>query len=81
MEAKLTGLGHIWKETTGTYKLPIKMRQPYNYAICLDCHAESVKFNQEAAHDSVVDDTLSGKSNCLDCHDPPHPAPDTRNRE
>jgi len=81
MEAKKAGLGHVWKETTGTYKLPIKMSKPYNYAICLDCHAESAKFNQEAAHDNVVNETLTGKSNCLDCHDPPHPPPDTRNKE
>src|SRR5262249_246486 len=41
MEAKMAGLGHVWKETTGAYKLPIKMSRPYNYAICLDCHGES----------------------------------------
>ena len=81
MEAKKTGLGHIWKAATGSYTLPIKMSKPYDFAICLDCHAESVKFNNEAAHEGVVQETASGKGNCLDCHDSPHPAPETRSKE
>jgi nitrate/TMAO reductase-like tetraheme cytochrome c subunit len=75
MEAKKAGLGHVWKAATGSYKLPIAMAKPYNYSICLDCHADSAKFNQEAAHDGVVQETLTGKSKCLDCHDAPHPPP------
>jgi nitrate/TMAO reductase-like tetraheme cytochrome c subunit len=81
MEAKKEGLGHIWKAGTGSYQLPIKMSKPYDFAICLDCHAGSAKFNREAAHDGVVNDTIAGKGNCLDCHDSPHPAPETRARE
>jgi nitrate/TMAO reductase-like tetraheme cytochrome c subunit len=81
MHAKMEGLGHIWKEATGSYKLPIKMSSPYNFGICLDCHADSAKFNKEAAHTGVVEETVSGKSKCLDCHDAPHPAPETRSKE
>jgi len=81
MEAKMAGLGHIWKAGTGAYKLPINMSKPYNYAICLDCHADSVKFNKEAAHDGVVKETAAGKGNCLDCHDAPHPPPESRAKE
>jgi len=80
-QAKKAGLGHIWKAGTGSYKLPIKMSQPYNYAICLDCHASSAKFDKEAAHDGVVKETLTGKGKCLDCHDPPHPPPEIRSKE
>jgi nitrate/TMAO reductase-like tetraheme cytochrome c subunit len=81
MEAKKQGLSHIWKAGTSSYSLPVKMSKPYNYAICLDCHAESAKFNNQAAHSGVVQETLTGKSKCLDCHDPPHPAPETRAKE
>jgi hypothetical protein len=81
MEAKKAGLGHIWKETTGSYQLPIRMSKPYNYGICLDCHAGAVKFKREAAHEGVVEETLAGTSKCLECHDPPHPAPETRSNE
>jgi nitrate/TMAO reductase-like tetraheme cytochrome c subunit len=80
MEAKMAGLGHVWKAATGSYTLPIHMRKPYNYLICLDCHAGSAKFDKEAAHDGVVAETASGKSNCLDCHDAPHPPPETRSK-
>jgi cytochrome c nitrite reductase small subunit len=81
MEAKKEGLGHIWKEATGSYQLPIKMSKPYNFGICLDCHADSAKFEKEAVHEGVVKETLQGKSKCLDCHDAPHPAPETRAKE
>jgi len=81
MQAKKSGLGHIWKAGTGSYKLPIKMSKPYVFAICLDCHSDSAKFNKEAAHDGVVKETLAGKGSCLDCHDSPHPAPETRSTE
>jgi nitrate/TMAO reductase-like tetraheme cytochrome c subunit len=81
MTAKKQGLGHIWKAGTGSYSLPIKMSQPYNFAICLDCHADSAKFNKEAAHEGVVEETAAGKGNCLDCHDSPHPPPETRSKE
>jgi len=81
MEAKKAGLGHIWKAGTGSYKLPIKMSKPYDFGICLDCHADSAKFDKEAAHTDVVKETLAGKSNCLDCHNSPHPPPETRSKE
>jgi nitrate/TMAO reductase-like tetraheme cytochrome c subunit len=81
MEAKMSGLGHIWKAGTGSYKLPIKMSKPYNFAICLDCHADSAKFDKEAAHIGVVKETAAGIGNCLDCHDAPHPPPETRSKE
>jgi len=81
MAAKKEGLGHIWKAGTGSYKLPVKMSKPYNFGICLDCHADSAKFKKEAAHEGVVEETEAGKSNCLDCHDSPHPPPETRSRE
>jgi nitrate/TMAO reductase-like tetraheme cytochrome c subunit len=81
MEAKMTGLGHIWKAGTGSYTLPIKMRKPYDFTICLDCHAGSAKFDKEAVHDGVIKETLAGKGNCLDCHDSPHPPPEARSKE
>ena len=81
MDAKMEGLGHIWKAATGSYQLPIKMSKPYNFGICLDCHENSAKFDKEAAHVDVVKETLTGKGTCLDCHDSPHPPPGTRAKE
>jgi nitrate/TMAO reductase-like tetraheme cytochrome c subunit len=81
MEAKMTGLRHILKAGTGSYTLPIKMAKPYDFSICLDCHANSAKFDKEAAHDGVVKETMTHKSSCLACHDSPHPPPETRSKE
>jgi nitrate/TMAO reductase-like tetraheme cytochrome c subunit len=81
MDAKMQGLGHIWKEGTGSYTLPIKMTKPYNFGICLDCHADSAKFNKQPAHDGVLKEFAAGKANCLECHDSPHPPRETRSKE
>ena len=81
MDAKMQGLGHIWKAGTGSYTLPIKMTKPYNFGICLDCHADSAKFNKQPAHDGVLKEFAAGKANCLECHDSPHPPPETRSKE
>jgi cytochrome c nitrite reductase small subunit len=81
MEAKMAGLRHVWKAGTGSYKLPIKMHEAYNFTICLDCHAGSAKFDKVAVHEGVVKETVAGKSNCLECHAAPHPAPETRSKE
>ncbi len=47
LKAKLAGLGHVWRYTTGLYDVPIKIAQPYpNFRClvmsgqtpCLTCH-------------------------------------------
>lgn len=74
IQAKLAGLGHVWKYTTGAYALPLHIAQPYPNARCLECHGESVKFLTSAEHPKEdLPDFLSGKTSCLDCHAPAHP--------
>lgn len=41
LKAKLSGLGHVWRYTTGLYDVPIKIAQPYPNFRCLGCHGES----------------------------------------
>ncbi len=73
VEAKVSGLSHIWKETTGSYSLPIKVRQPYRFTICLDCHAGSVKFDRHKEHHAIVERTIRGEIGCTACHGSSHP--------
>jgi len=73
LKAKFAGLGHVWRYTTGSYDLPIKMGQPYPNTRCLGCHGESQKFLNAAGHPKedmrpLIDGTVS----CLACHGPAH---------
>ncbi len=75
MTAKLEGLGHVWRYTTGRYTLPIKIAHPYSNVRCLSCHGESQKFLTSAGHPKEeLPGLVADKTSCLDCHGPAHPA-------
>lgn len=50
-EAKLTGLKDVYKYVTRTYELPLKMRAPYENALCLKCHNQAKRY--EAAWEGI----------------------------
>ena len=75
LEAKIAGLGHIWKETAGTYVLPVRLKTSYRFTICLNCHGQSHKFLTQTAHAGVVPRTLRGETTCADFHGLSHPPP------
>jgi cytochrome c nitrite reductase small subunit len=78
MEAKLAGVGHIWKETTGSYTVPVRIARPYRFTICLDCHAQSAKFEGVQKHQGLVPKILSGEASCTSCHGLSHLPRDKR---
>jgi len=74
LSAKLGGLGHVWRYTTGSYTLPIKIAKPYSNTQCLHCHGASQKFLKSEGHPKEeMPGLMAGKSSCLDCHAPAHP--------
>ena len=74
VHAKLEGLGHIARYSTGIYDLPIKIAHPYPNWRCLNCHAGSRKFLDPSKHPKEdMPDLMSGKTSCIDCHGPAHP--------
>ena len=73
MEAKVGGMAHIWKDTAGSYRLPVRMKAPYRFTICLNCHGQSQKFIQQKAHAGILEKVLRGEKTCTDCHGPSHP--------
>jgi len=74
LKAKFEGLGHVWRYTTGTYALPIKIASPYPNVRCLGCHGASQKFLNSSGHPKEeVPNLMAGKTSCLDCHGPAHP--------
>jgi nitrate/TMAO reductase-like tetraheme cytochrome c subunit len=75
VKAKLAGLGHVWRYTTGAYEQPLKIASPYPNVRCLGCHAPSQKFINSAGHPKEnMPDLMAGKASCLDCHGPAHNA-------
>lgn len=74
IRAKLGGLGHVWYYTTGRYEMPLKIAHPYSNVRCLGCHGESQKFLTSETKKPIMGDLMSGKTSCLECHAPAHPA-------
>ena len=73
-KAKVEGLGHVWRYTTGRYELPIKIASPFPNVRCLSCHAESQRFLNAAGHPKdVLPSLVDGTLPCIGCHGPAHP--------
>jgi cytochrome c nitrite reductase small subunit len=73
IRAKLAGLGHVWRYTTGRYTMPITIAAPYPNSRCLGCHGESQRFLNSPTKKDMLPELMSGKTRCLDCHAPAHP--------
>jgi len=73
VEAKIGGLGHVWRATAGTYSLPVRMKEQYRFTICLNCHGQSQKFIAQKAHAGIVERILNGEATCTQCHGLSHP--------
>ena len=74
LTAKLAGLGHVWRNTTGAYELPLKIAHPYPNVRCLGCHGASQRFlNSEGHAKEDLPALMNGSTSCLDCHGPAHP--------
>jgi nitrate/TMAO reductase-like tetraheme cytochrome c subunit len=74
LQAKMAGLGHVTRNLTGRYELPLKIAHPYPNARCLACHGESQKFRKSEGHPKEdLPKLFSGETSCIDCHGPAHP--------
>jgi nitrate/TMAO reductase-like tetraheme cytochrome c subunit len=76
-EAKLTGLRDVYRYVTRTYQLPLKMRAPYENALCLKCHGEAKRYVEafEGVHLKLSDQLRTGLIQCVGCHKLAHDIP------
>lgn len=85
VEAKINGLTDVYRYAFRTYRLPVRMRHPYDLSICLNCHAESALFrrprNDPEAHAGVVEAVMKNEVSCLTCHEPAHPPAEERSTQ
>ena len=78
LEAKLTGLRHVYKYTTRTFELPIRMREPFANVQCLKCHDGAKRFVEEELHmdgERVSEALRRDQTSCGKCHKPAHRIP------
>ena len=73
VSAKLNGLKHVYKHYLGEVPERIELYQPYDSAICLNCHAGAKSFTGNRDHrrkPGLLDSIASGAKGCLDsgCH-------------
>ena len=74
VQAKMEGLGHVARNLTRHYSLPLKIAHPYPNSRCLACHRESQKFLRSEGHPKeALPKLLSGEDSCIECHGPAHP--------
>ena len=80
-EAKATGMRHLYRYITRTYKTTLTMPHPYPNSLCLKCHEGAKRFMGEKVHlqgDQISPALLSGKKECISCHGPAHEIPKAR---
>lgn len=74
LEAKLHGIGEVYRYYTRTYNQPIEMWHPYSNKDCLKCHANSRKWRSLDAHtdEDMQEQLFDDRTSCMSCHDPGH---------
>lgn len=77
LEAKIQGLEEVYRYVTRTYELPLKMRAPYENALCLQCHAEARRFTDafDGIHVKLSEELRTGVIRCVGCHKLAHDIP------
>ena len=73
-EAKLHGIGEVYRYYTKTYNQPIEMWRPYSNRDCLKCHANSKKWLSLDAHSGgdTRAQLFDDRTSCMSCHEPGH---------
>jgi nitrate/TMAO reductase-like tetraheme cytochrome c subunit len=78
LEAKLTGLRHVYRYYTGTYRLPMTMPEPFDNGLCLKCHDGAKRFMAHDIHldnGQVSEELRTNATECVQCHGPAHEIP------
>jgi len=74
-EAKLTGLQDVYTYMTRTYHLPLKMRAPFENALCFKCHNGAKRYVAQRVHLELANFFKTGKMTCAACHHRAHDLP------
>ena len=72
IHAKLNGLKDAYKHWTHSYKLPIKIRDPFPNVFCLKCHEGAKRYVARPIHGAMAPEIQSEQMKCIECHGPAH---------
>ncbi len=74
MEAKIHGVGQVFRYYSNSFEPPVTMWRPYPNADCLKCHARSRKWLAEPAHadEDMKAGLFQDLISCTECHDAGH---------
>jgi len=81
IEGKRDGFRHWLYYVTNTYQEPVKYAGSYPNSNCLNCHAETPKWQEVKSHRALTNDLTTDRVACIACHGPPHPLPHERSFE
>lgn len=75
VEAKMSGMRHVWHYYFTGVPEQIRMRKPFPQATCLHCHADATGYRKIDQHvdPEFAPKILSGELSCFECHEAPHP--------
>ncbi|MBI4564196.1 MAG: NapC/NirT family cytochrome c [Planctomycetes bacterium] len=75
LEAKWSGLRHVWHYYVAGVPEEIKMKRPLPVKTCLHCHAQAASYLKIEQHvdPEMEPQILSGELSCFECHASPHP--------
>ena len=71
LQAKITGIRHVWVNYLGTIPDELTLYQPYQNRECLYCHGEA-RFFSEGLHGEMRPELDSNEISCLECHSLAH---------
>jgi nitrate/TMAO reductase-like tetraheme cytochrome c subunit len=72
IQAKFTGLQHMWHAYVAGVPDPIQLYGEWNNRECLRCHAEAPSFLEQPAHEGQIPAMQDNDLSCLLCHGPMH---------
>jgi cytochrome c nitrite reductase small subunit len=71
LKAKIRGMQHVMAFYMGGHEGPIKLYEEFPNENCLQCHVDAKGFREDSNHDPI-DELLSGKTRCVECHEQLH---------
>ena len=72
IQAKFTGIRHVWVNYLGTIPEKPTLYQPYQNRECLYCHGEARFFGESDIHRDMRPELDANEISCLECHAPVH---------
>ncbi len=69
LQAKVTGVKHLWVNYFGTPAEPLALYQPFRNRECLHCHGGARSFEESELHLDIKGELVSNETSCLECHE------------